>query len=239
MSASVPDVVAVADLVAAVRRQQLPRPTPAVTRPASARHRVCVLGAHRGAGATGVAVALVDTCDAPGRLTTLLDLAPSPDSFAAAECEVDSALPGWRAGRRGQARVLRRCTPAAALPDLPGDLIVDGDLESIDGRLRVCRATVPSTRCGEAVVSEHDVVAVVGATRWPRAVAASLGPHLRRATDQGRVVFVPHDRGLELYGVDTDRLPASTRAAARRLRDVLWPDLRAASTPRRPMGGRR
>lgn len=239
MSATVTEAVSVADLVAAVRRQQAPRHAPPLEVGAPPIRGAFVVGAHPGAGATTVAVALVDALDAIGRPGTLLDLAPSPDAFAAAECEVESGVPGWRAGRRGRTKVLRRGTPEAEAPDSSTDLVADGRMETLSSQVLVCRATLPSVRRVEADLPDGAVVVVVGASRWPKVVGASLGPALRCATDDGRIVFVPHDRDLELYGVDAGPSPASARAAGQRVIELLWPELAGSSSPQRWKGRRR
>ena len=239
MSASVTEAVSVSDLVAAVRRQQAPRPAPPLQVGASPIRGASVVGAHPGAGATTVAVALADALDAIGRPGTLLDLAPSPDAFAAAECEVDSRVPGWRAGRRGQTQVLRRRTHEAEAPKFSNDLVVDGRMESLKSRVLVCRATLPSVRRADADLPDGAVLAVVGCSRWPKVVAASLGPTLQRAMNDGRIVFFPHDRDLELNGVDAEPLPSSARAAGRHVIELLWPDLVGPSSPHRWKGRRR
>lgn len=239
MSASVTEAVSVSDLVAAVRRQQAPRPAPP-SPGGGFRHRgAWVAGAHPGAGATTVAVALADALDAIGRPGTLLDLAPSPDAFAAAECEVESRVPGWRAGRRGQTQVLRRSAHEAEAPKVSSDLVVDGQMESLKSRVLVCRATLPSVRRADADLSDGAVLAVVGCSRWPKVVAASLGPTLQHAMNDGRIVFFAHDRDLELYGVDSEPLPTSARAAGRHVIELLWPDLVGPSAPHRWKGRRR
>ena len=239
MSATVTEAVSVSDLVAAVRRQQVPRPTISPEAGAPPIRGACVAGAHPGAGATTVAVALADALNAIGRPGTLLDLAPSPDAFAAAEYEVDSRVPGWRAGRRGQTQVLRRRTHEAGAPKFSNDLVVDGRMESLQSRVLVCRATLPSVRRADTDLPDDAVLAVVGCNRWPKVVAASLGPTLQRAMNDGRIVFFPHDRDLELNGVDAEPLPSSARAAGRHVIELLWPDLVGPSAPHRWKGRRR
>lgn len=240
VSSAVAEFVSVSELVAAVRRQQATRHVPPPQPPPSSVRGVSVVGAHRGAGATAVAIALVDALAAVGHSATLVDLAPSPDAFSAAECEVDAGVPDWRAGRRGQTRVLRPRTPDAGIPDPSTDLVVDGHMDALTSQVLVCRATLPSIRCVETGLSaEALVVAVVGCGRWPKVLAAALGPALRRATDDGRVVFVPFDRDLELYGVDAEPLPASARTAGHRVIGLLWPDLAGSSSPERRKGFRR
>ena len=66
-----------------------------------------------------------------------------------------------------------------------------------------------------------------------------LGPALQRAADGGRIVFVPHNRDLELYGVDAELLPNSANAAAQRVIELLWPDRAGSSSPQRRKGHRR
>jgi hypothetical protein len=240
VSATVTEAVSASDLVAAVRRQQAPRPASPPQVGASPIRGASVVSAHPGAGATTVAVALADALDAIGRPGTLLDLAPSPDAFAAAECEVDSRVPGWRAGRRGQTQVLRRRTHEADAPKFSSDLVVvDGRMESLKSRVLVCRATLPSVRRADADLPHGAVLAVVGCSRWPKVVAASLGPSLQHAMNDGRIVFVPQDPDLELYGIDAEPMPSSARAAGRHVIELLWPDLAGPSSPHRWRGRRR
>jgi hypothetical protein len=239
VSTAVTEAVSVSDLVAAVRRQQAPRPAISPEAGTSPIRGACVVGAHPGAGATTVAVALADALDAIGRPGTLVDLALSPDAFAAAECEVDSRVPGWRAGRRGQTQVLRRRTHEADAPKFSSDLVVvDGWMESLKSRVLVCRATLPSVRRADADLPDGAVLAVVGCSRWPKVVAASLGPSLQHAMNDGRIVFVPQDPDLELYGIDAEPMPSSARAAGRHVIELLWPDLAGSSSPHRWRGRR-
>jgi len=240
MTAVVGEAVTVADLVTAVRRRQLtPLTPPAEPGPPWSADSAGVLGAHPGAGATAVAVALVDALGARGHHPTLVDLAPAPDAFGAAECEVDSGRPGWRAGRRGDARVLRRSDPAAALFAVPGPTVVDGARLEPERQILVCRPALPSIRRAESACREVAAVAVVGARRWPKPVAASLGPALTAAADAGRVVFVPHHRDLELNGVDAEPTPARVLAAGMRLAELIWPDLAQTPSRHRRRGRRR
>lgn len=223
--------IAVADLVEAVRHQRAPRNL-APPEPAAAPVRgIAVVGAHPGVGATTVAVALVDALDATGHRATLVDLASAPDAFAAADREVDLRVPGWRAGRRGQIQILRRRTHEAKSPAFSTDFVVDGRMDAVNSQVLVCRATLPSIRWAEAALSDG-VVAVVGVRRWPRVVAASLGPALRRASEDRRIVFVPPYRSLERNGVDSAPLPSGVQAAGRRVIELLWPDVAGPSPTR-------
>lgn len=239
MTAVVGEAVTVADLVAAVRRRQPPLTPPAEPGPAWSADCVGVLGAHPGAGATAVAVAIVDALGTLGHHPTLVDLAPAPDAFGAAECEVDSGRPGWRAGRRGDARVLRRSDPAAAVFAMPGPTVVDGARLGPERQILVCRPALPSIRRAESACREVAAIAVVGARRWPKPVAASLGPALAAIADAGRVVFVPHNRDLQLNGVDAEPTPARVLAAGMRLAELIWPDLAQTPSRHRRRGRRR
>ncbi|WP_214058678.1 hypothetical protein [Nocardioides aquaticus] len=152
---------------------------------------------------------------------------------------MDSRVPGWRAGRRGQIQVLRRRTHEAEAPKFSNDLVVDGRMDSLKSRVLVCRATLPSVRRADTDLPDGVVLAVVGCSRWPKVVAASLGPTFQRAMSDGRIVFFPHDRDLELNGVDAEPLPSSARAAGRHVIELLWPDLVGPSAPHRWKGRRR
>lgn len=251
MTTVVDSSVTVSDLVAAVRRQQLPairqEPSPSISRQV---RDVWVIAAHPGAGASSIAVSMLDALVACGEANaTLVDLA-SPDEsglLGAAEREVESSRPEWRSGRRGTARILRRSTSLVPTTDWPvdetGRTIFDGGpLHRGLPVVVVCRATLPSIRRAEAAIAacpEGPVVAVVAANRWPRTIVASLGPGLASAADAHRVVFVPHRRVLELNGVDAEPLPAKVLAAGVRLVELTWPDLAGSSSPHRQKGIRR
>jgi hypothetical protein len=226
MTALAREEVSVVELVAAIRRQA-PSQVQLGTDPGPTwgPDTVGVVGVHPGAGATAVAVALVDVLARCGRPATLVDLAPAPDAFTAAECEVDSGNAAWRAGRRGEAQLLRRRGPAAGALPATGPTVVDGAQGPLDREVLVCRPTLPSVRRAEQVSGRATLVAVVGASRWPKPVAASLGPSLAAASRSGRVVFVPHSRHLEVNGVDAEPTPSHVVAAVGRLAELLWGDL--------------
>jgi hypothetical protein len=225
-----------ADLVAVIRRQAA-SPGGHTPEPGTwTSDCVGVVGAHPGAGATAVAVALVDALERSGCPATLVDLAPIPDAFAAAECEVDSGSATWRAGRRGGARLLRRRGPEGGAPPSTGSTVVDGAQAALDREVLVCRPTLPSVRRAEPGSSQATAVAVVGATRWPRPVALSLGPAMAAASSEGRVIFVPHSRRLEVNGVDAEPTPSTVLAAAHRLVGLLCRDLDGESPRHRWRG---
>lgn len=219
--------VAVADLVAAVRRQQLPLSALGWAPPPSDGRSAAVCGVHPGAGASTVAVALAEaTADAAGSVT-VVDFAADKAIGASEAIEVRAnlALRGWTGGRRGHVRIVRPSGGSTDADDIPGRLIIDvcGDGPPSDVDVMVCRATVPSVRRAEHVLSQRSAraVAVVGATKWPAAVRLSLGVHLRDLDSARRVVFFPRDEGLEVNGLSADPLPASTIRAARGLLDLL------------------
>jgi hypothetical protein len=226
--------VTVTDLVAAVRRQQNSRPI--APTPASATQpelSVCIVAAHPGAGATAVAVATADALAASGQEVTLLDGADSPDAFGAVEVEIDSGTPGLRVGRRGLATVVRR--DAGGLDSTAGEsvMVIDGDIGTCVHRAIVCRPTLPSVGKAERLLTDGSLLAVVGASRWPPTVHASLGPAAKRATDGNRVVFFPHHRGVEIRGVDAEPTPMALLKGGSRLIELIWPDLVVPGSRRR------
>ncbi len=85
----------------------------------------------------------------------------------------------------------------------------------------VCRATLPGLRLTEHVLDQIGplpvVIAVIGSSRWPGALTASLGPGLRTQRDTGRVVTVPAERHLQVSGLTDGPLPKSVAAAGRAL----------------------
>jgi hypothetical protein len=240
--------VTVADLVAAVRDQQaaiVPHFPPEAA--STGAGTVLVLGAHGGAGASTVAVALAHARSGLHAPVRVLDLAaPASSGVApAAECEVGSEYPGWRAGRRDLVTIYSPSfadASAASIPDLPiadvGHTIVDlgrpwssGTPVSSYGATQtvlVCRATVPGVHHAERALAElsGDVtLAAVGARRWASEVVASFGPHTAAVVENGLSVLVRTDRRLERRGLDSTPLPKAVAAAARQLADLLWPSL--------------
>jgi len=228
--------VTVTDLVSAVRHQQRPTPATTVDAPGAAAGvpDVGVVAAHPGAGASSVAVALMDALMARGEAeVTLIDAAPAAVSglLSAFECDIDAGDSAWRAGRRGSGRILRSSTydgPAkeAARALAPNGLVVvDGARLQLPcaARVVVCRPTVPGigrvedalTRC------EAAAVAVVGARKWPREVAAAIGPVLAKLDREGSVVFIPAHADLAIRGVTTDPTPAPVLRAAAPLAELI------------------
>ena len=231
--------VTVVDLVEAVRRQQTHRPA------ASPEHGkppgtpiANVVAAHPGAGATSVAVALADAVGILDHKITLVDLASTPDAFAAIEREVESGDPDRRVGRRAGVTVVRSRSWAPGGRVSDGVIIVDGG-QPASARVLVCRATIPSICRAECLLVPDAALAVVGVRRWPKRVLAALGPALAQATGDGRVAFFPHNRDLELGGVDAEPTPSSVLAAGARLAELLWPDLAGSPSPSRRKGLRR
>jgi len=221
-------LVTVEDLVAAVRRQQAglaalewtpPYRTGGVT--------LSIHGAHRAAGASTVAVGIIDLL--AGREdgeVTLVDLA-ADDGYGAREAmqvRTDLGLRGWTGGLRGSARIV--CPVGSeTVDDLAGDLVIDvrDRGAGFDLDVLVCRATVPGVRRAESALMQEParVVAVVGASKWASPVRTSLGPHLRDALSAGRVVFFPREASLEVNGLTAAPLPGTTLRAAGQLLDVL------------------
>lgn len=140
---------------------------------------VVVLAAHSGAGASTIALGLLDAMAAAGRRPTLVETGPASRSglVAAAETELGRDLSGlWLRGRRGGASLLRPASELAA-PAWPaeitdptsqptsagsGSTVVDLGLatERTLGRLGaatrtvvVARATIPGLRQAEQLLS--------------------------------------------------------------------------------------
>jgi len=230
--------VTVTELVAAVRQQQVRRPAVAAAPPAGPTSRsVSVVGAHPGAGATAVSVAITDALAAIGQEVTLVDWAATPDAFGCAEVEVESGSVGLRAGRRRNAFIVRSEGAYADTVLEPAISVVDGHHGGAKPVV-VCRATLPSVGKAEQFVTDESLLAVLGAVRWPKVVAASLGPMISHAVEGGRVVFFPHHRALEIHGADPEPTPTSLLAAGSRLIELLWPDLLGRAPKNRWKGSR-
>lgn len=218
--------VAVADLVSAVRRQRSGTITPAWMAERSSGCVTRVRGTQPGAGASTVAVALADVL-ADGGVATIVDLAVD-EAFgvsASIDARADLALRGWCGGRRGRARVVRPVDDVAAADALPGRVIVDtqDSVWHVDSDVLVTRATVPSVLRAEGALVDRsaDVIAVVGAWKWPAAARACFGPRLKAMDAQKGVVFFPSEPALEINGLSAEPLPASTGRAARHILDLL------------------
>lgn len=256
-------VTTVAELVAAVRRQEHSSSEDGGTkRDAGSVRPLLVVAAHPGAGATTVAVALADALavtDAGGDVE-LIDAAPSETSglIGVAQHEVVGPNGEWRAGRRGTVTVRRPTVSPRSLGDLPQLALTPDARAVIDAGstihaldmdpatmlrdfdvLLVCRATIPGVRLAEValkLLTRLPFLAAVGARHWPSVVRASLGPILAEAVDEGRAVLIPTDRDLEVRGVGADPLPRAVVAAAARLAELVWPDTVTGSDQRRRRG---
>ena len=223
--------VTVADLVSAVRRQRTGRTAPAWVANRTNGSSTRVRGAHPGAGASTVAVALADVTaagDVGG--ATVVDLAVD-DGFGASvsiDARADLALRGWSGGRRGRVRVVRPVDDVAAADAIPGHVIIDAQdpMLPVDSDVLVTRATVPGVLRAEGALADRsaDAIAVVGAQKWPPAARACFGPRLKAMDAQTRIVFFPSESALEINGLSAEPLPASTARAARRLLELLEQD---------------
>ena len=146
------------DLVAALRSQQTgPPPLGWRPDPGSPNERtISVHGAHHGAGASTVSVALTDVLASRStREVTLVDLAVA-EEFGASEArqvQADLGVPGWSGGRRGRATVVRmRAGERPAV--LEGDVVIDACEAGgyLDLDVLVCRASMLSVRRAEALL---------------------------------------------------------------------------------------
>lgn len=225
---TITEPVALADLVAAVRQQLAGTAPPNWMATSLLGASTCVRGAHQGAGASTVSVSLAEALaenDAAG--ATIVDLTED-ESFGACatiEAHAEVGLRGWSGGRRGKVRVVRPVGGVADADAIPGSVVVDagecGWPERSD--VLVMRATIPSVLRAERVLATSSTyaVAVVAASKWPSAVRASRGPRLMTVEGDDRIVFFPREAELEINGLSSESLPASTRRSAVRLRDLL------------------
>jgi len=84
----------------------------------------------------------------------------------------------------------------------------------------VTSATVPGLRRGENALTllgaDRVVLAVVGPARrrWPRPLAAAVGPQAATVERAGRMVCVPVHGRLAIHGLDTTALPRPVLGAA-------------------------
>jgi hypothetical protein len=223
------ETATVHDLVSALRNQRAGQPPLDWTKllDADDGSPVCVHGAHHGAGASTIAVALTDAlCGRGVADVSLIDLADH-EAYGASEAievQADLGLRGWTGGRRGGARIVRLGPPDHA-DDIDGNVVVDvcRHGRTFELNVVVCRGTVLSIRRAESILARAPdcVVAVVGASKWPAPVRTGLGPLLAVASSSGRVVFFPRERALEVNGLSAEPLPQSTLRAAGRLLDLL------------------
>lgn len=217
-----------------------------------ARCAVMVVGAHPWAGASTVAVALADA--AAGRVDDVRLVDGASRDASGLACVADRELGVGREhcllGRRGAVEVRRPAydgvTPGdmtLPIPQTNGTVVIDAgwrftELSGTPGWPQallsraplalVCRATVPGTRRAEIALSQLDrsdvVVAALGARRLPGAVHAALGPRVKQAYDERRLVCLPHDRRLDVEGLDDSPMPKGVLAGAGRVWDALQVD---------------
>jgi hypothetical protein len=211
-----------------------------------------------GASTVAVAIAeAVAAGGTPTRLVELADPARSGLAAAAtAELGVDGS--GWRHGRRGPLLIDRLAEHVGGLSDLPaprsgepgvsecvvvdpgcpaGEVLAGGgwpaQLLAVARLVVVCRLTVPAVRQAEPLLTDlrnlrSMLVAAPGRGRWPGAVTASCGPGMRAMREAARVVTVPLDRRLQVYGVTADPLPRPIAVAGEALATRLMADQPAA-----------
>lgn len=210
---------------------------------------VPVLAAHRGCGATGLALAMAT---AVGDRVHLVECAPPLGSglpeAATAELGVTGA---WVRGTRGAVVIDRLARPTTALPvpevlegppvvaildpsaDLATAVTVPGWVcETVRAAPRVVlvtTATVPGLRRLEAATvllgPDRVVAAVLGppARRWPRPVARAAGPFVDALIERRVLVDVTPVTAFRVSGVTGDPLPAGVLAAAGLLLGRLLP----------------
>lgn len=206
---------------------------------------IYVVGAHPGAGASTVALALADVAAGVGPVHLVEQCRMNRSGLAsAAEIELGDLPDGlWRRGRRGLVVIDRPVTdagPGQSPPHAEGRRVIDlgaADVNTVPANadvVLVCRATVPGMRAAEVWLTSACgvlplVVAAVGRPRWPGPVRATVGPRLRDLRANGQVVTIPLDRHLESNGPNTGPLPKAVLAAARKIASLLPASERVAS----------
>lgn len=251
--------VTLADLVDALNEQRRsPRPpqcalsVDAASPPPASAEPLLVLGAHPGAGASTVALALAElatTRHAGVGPVRLVDAASGERSglVCAAEQELGQ-IGDWLTGRRGGIELYRPAADLVSAADIPavpslerGVLVIDAGWSPrelamsasplasllLDNRfVLVCRVSVPGVRRAELALADlpgTPYVVAMGASRWPGPVRASFGPRLGEAFDAGRLLVVPTVRRLALCGLDAQPVPRAVTGALAPLAADLWP----------------
>lgn len=237
----------------------------AVLRPPAGAAWVAVVGAHGGAGASTVAVAMADAAAATGRRVHLVSCAGPQGCGLVAVPDVELGIDdsgAWRRGRRGGCIVVDRSSGSsretASWPEPPFQpelTIVDAcDLCSVltaaaeaapRAVLLVCRATVPGLQQAERTLSDLTatslpvLLASIGPRRTSGSVDSAMGPLLRELRRRGdRDVTVPVDRRLALTGPSAGPLPRAVAVAGRALlRHLDALEHQELPTPSRPAPG--
>lgn len=234
----------------ASRRMQVADSTAASWSPEPGEVPIVVIGCGGGAGASTVALLLVET-SGTGRVVECGS--PSSGGLAGAStAELGEAGDGWLQGRRAGTLIQRRSdrpagpsTVAAPLPGSPGALVVvdacwrlrsllDGegwlaDLGRTCPRLvLVARCAVPGVVRLEADLSLVDAdrcwAVITGVPRQlPRTVEHALGPRARDLRECGRLHLLPLDAGFAVAGITTEPLPRAFERAGQRLLKGLLP----------------
>ncbi len=207
---------------------------------------VPVLGCAGQDGATTLAVAIAGAASVPARVVEYAP-APLSGLAVASDAELGPVGADWQRGRRGNVLLERRIQASsqqfgAPMPvpagDGPSVTVLDagvlwpvvhgqGWLARLVGSaprlVLVSRLSVPGLSRLEAslgVLGEQRVVAaVVGPPRrrWPRSVVCTLGPLARALIGSERLVSVPDNKHLALFGVTSTDLPRPVMAAGREL----------------------
>lgn len=202
---------------------------------------IVVVGAHGGAGATSVALALASAA-APLSARLIECARPEVSGLAAAaQAELGNNSAGWTEGSRGSVLIQRRAS-GAGVPK-PSGVAAGTGISIVDIGTEVGVALTDAGWIGDLVRRAHVVVVVARGTvpglRRLEAVAALLGrervhavlvsegKHLPKSVGQSareilrqlgdRVTLVPTDRSLALAGITPEPLPTAVVAACSEL----------------------
>lgn len=197
-----------------------------------------------GAGASTVALVVAS---AAGRARVVECSTGSASTLAAAsDAELGRAMDGWMEGARGEVLLQRRSDRIAGpsgVPAPPGselpltvldsswdveDLLHSpgwlGDLaRALCTLVLVTRPTIPGLRRAENALSlvgverGHLVLVGMRSRGWPRQLAQSAGPLVRRLRAADQITCLRFHAGLAMTGPTPDPLPAGIVRAARPL----------------------
>ena len=208
---------------------------------------VVVVGAHPWAGTSIVALAIADAvADLGAAKVRLVDTSSPVHSglVGVTDRELGVFERDWRAGQRGHVTVERPAVLGSDRLDVSAFRVTPGVPTVVDAaqslaratwlghltrRARVvvvARATVPGLRQAELLLAEivgEPLLVAVGVRRLHRGVVPPGSRRVAAAYDAGRLVCVPHDRRLAVFGADESPLPRSVLRAGGEIARLLWP----------------
>ena len=219
-----------------------------------------VVGCHGGAGATTVAVAMATASGAARVIECATATASGLAAAATAELghTSDGWSQGRRDQvllERSTAKVTGpEDVPLPAAPTRPvalsvldlswelGQLLAGSSWLADQVRraptiIAITSATVPGLRRLEGAIALLDGIVVVAGvvgperTRWPRGIAATVGPRTRELDRRGHLIEIPTDMALAARGLDSQPLPPALVSAAATLLRLAQADTHEKDVP--------